>query len=205
MSLPHLIFDLGGVLYDISAERCVSAFSELMGGGREQRVWQAMREEDAWKAHEKGLMTDAAFRKEVRRILDLDCTDEEVDRAWNALLIGPRPEILPELLRLRRRHRMVLLSNTNNIHYRHLYPGARDLLEVFEARFLSFEMGCRKPEPEIFEQVLTEMEWRASDCLFLDDSPANVQGALESGIDSVCVESGDPDTLVNLLRQKFPT
>lgn len=203
MKHEHLIFDLGGVLYDISVDRCVSAFSDLMGGGREAEVWQAMKEEEVWKEHECGRVGDAEFRDRVRAKLGLRCGDAEIDAAWNALLLGERAGALEWMRRLQENHRLVLLSNTNAIHYRQLSPGSAELLGSFERRFLSYEMGCRKPEPRIFQTLLAEMNWQASECLFFDDSPVNVAAAKSLGIEAVCVDNEGCPSLFTFLEKKI--
>ena len=205
MAFKNMIFDLGGVLYDISPERSVRAFSELLGGGQEEKVRRAAEETAAWKLHEQGLIGDGEFRDLVRESLGLSCSDAEVDAAWNALLLQPREGVLDLLKRLKPDHRLVLLSNTNAIHFRQLQPGAQPILDCFERLFLSYEMGCRKPDAEIYEKVLAEMGWKAEDCLFIDDSFLNKIGAESVGISAICVDSPGQVGLFSYFEEYFST
>ena len=57
----------------------------------------------------------------------------------------------------------------------------------------SHRMKKRKPDAEIFEQVLQEGNFRPEETLFLDDNQANVEGASKLGIKIVHVV--DPDMI----------
>lgn len=62
-----------------------------------------------------------------------------------------------------------------------------DFLELFEDIIVSGEEGVAKPDPEIFEVLEERIRHRAGldDCIFIDDSIANVLAASETGIDAV--------------------
>ena len=71
-----------------------------------------------------------------------------------------------------------------------LFPHALDrfdFLDLFEDIIVSGEEGVAKPDPEIFEVLEERVSHRAGldDCIFIDDSPANVQAAAETGLDAV--------------------
>lgn len=68
-----------------------------------------------------------------------------------------------------------------------------DFLELFEDIIVSGEEGVAKPDPEIFEVLEERVRHRAGldDCIFIDDSPANVAAALETGIDAVHFTGAD--------------
>ena len=71
-----------------------------------------------------------------------------------------------------------------------LFPVALDrfdFLDLFEDIIVSGEEGVAKPDPEIFEVLEDRVSHRAGldDCIFIDDSPVNVQAAAETGLDAV--------------------
>ena len=51
--------------------------------------------------------------------------------------------------------------------------------------FLSFELGAAKPSRSFFEQVLSQSGYAPHEVTFVDDSAANVEVAMEMGINSV--------------------
>jgi epoxide hydrolase-like predicted phosphatase len=80
--------------------------------------------------------------------------------------------------------RMAML--TNNV--REWEPLWRSMLpvdEIFETVVDSGFVGCRKPEPQIYEMTLERLGLPAEACLFIDDLPHNCEGAREMGMSAV--------------------
>ncbi len=187
--IDNLIIDLGGVLYAIDIQISVAAFSNLMGGGREnlEKVAYQMHHNSIWKEFEKGVIGKDAFRQGIRDSLEVQVDDQQIDDAWNALLIEPIEGRAELLAQLGRKYRLILLSNTNAIHFGYLAPHSQHILSQFETQFLSYEMGARKPDVEIY-QIVLDSGLRAERSLFIDDSEMNIQGAQSLGINSIHVE-----------------
>ena len=64
---------------------------------------------------------------------------------------------------------------------------------AFEVFYLSYEMGMRKPDSEIFEFVLTENDLRPSETLFVDDTKENTDSASSLGIKTWNLQVGQED------------
>lgn len=56
---------------------------------------------------------------------------------------------------------------------------------VFRDVVVSGQAGLLKPEPAIYRLLLDRNGLDAGDCIFVDDSPANVEGARALGIDAI--------------------
>jgi putative hydrolase of the HAD superfamily len=146
--------------------------------------------------YEKGLMDDKTFRDFVRETYTLSAPDETIDDSWNAMLRGI-PSLKLELLqRLQGEFQVFLLSNTNAIHVRHInefmmpkLPERRSLDSYFHKAYYSHRMGKRKPDADIFEQVLEENHLVPEQTLFLDDYSVNIEGAKSLGIKTIHVTS----------------
>jgi putative hydrolase of the HAD superfamily len=80
--------------------------------------------------------------------------------------------------------RMAML--TNNV--KEWEPMWRTMLpvdEIFETVVDSGFVGCRKPEPQIYEMTLDRLGLPAEACLFIDDLPPNIEGARKMGMTAV--------------------
>lgn len=89
-----------------------------------------------------------------------------------------------------------------------LFPRAVErfaFLEVFEDIIVSGEEGVAKPDPRIFEVLEGRIRHLGGleDSIFIDDSPANVQAALQSGLDALPFESPE-DLRSDLLVRGLP-
>jgi putative hydrolase of the HAD superfamily len=52
-------------------------------------------------------------------------------------------------------------------------------------------MGLTKPDPAIFEALLADAGLEATECLFLDDGPKNIEAAKRLGIQTYFVTQGE--------------
>ena len=195
-SIKNLIFDLGGVILDLSVDTTLRSFASLSGLD-ESTVKKRFITSPEFELYEKGEINDAAFRDFVRNLYSTDAADDALDACWNAMLLGFPPAKLALLETLKSRYNVYLLSNTNNIHLNFINNNlltriqCESLDDYFHKAYYSHRMKKRKPDAEIFQQVLEENNLAAEYSLFLDDNLANVEGAAKLGIKIIHVT--DPD------------
>lgn len=80
--------------------------------------------------------------------------------------------------------RLFILSNNlreRSAYYREHFPF---LSEIFEKQYYSWQTGYIKPDNRGFEMILKENNLDAKDCIFFDDSEANVEAASKLGIEA---------------------
>jgi putative hydrolase of the HAD superfamily len=187
MKVKNIILDFGGVIIDVDYHRAADSFRRLGAVGFE-KLYSQKEQTAIFDAFEKGILSDEQFRNEVRKYLPAPVSDEQVDNAWNSMVDSiPRPR-MDYLLKLKKKYRLFLLSNTNRIHARDFYLklekqyGKDCLLQVFEKIYLSFQIGMRKPDAEIFNKVMRDNQLSYSETVFIDDSIQHVEGARLAGL-----------------------
>lgn len=74
------------------------------------------------------------------------------------------------------------------------------LRERFRDVTVSAHEGVTKPDPAIYRRCLDRNGLAAADCLFVDDSPANVEGARAVGMEAVHFTGAAP--LIAALRER---
>ena len=182
MTLPRtIIFDLSevfiaglvGVEHALAA-RCSVAADTVLSHFWGDHLWQLCR----------GRMSEAEY-------LDRSCGTAKwkVPRAELRQIIRKNFErriddMEPILDALRQRYELVLLSDHAREwveHIRTLHP----FLEYFSRRFFSFEIGAIKAEAASFQHVLEQLGRTPAECLFIDDSAANIAVATSLGIPSI--------------------
>lgn len=206
-SIKNLIFDLGGVILDLSVDQTMEQFSALSGLDK-QKVKDLYASTPGFEEYEKGLMNDKDFRDFVRAVFSVQSSDEEIDTCWNAMLLGLPIGKLNLLQSLKKNFSVYLLSNTNNIHINYInqkmLPGithnGNSLDTYFHRAYYSHVMKKRKPNADIFEQVLSENSLLAHETLFLDDNLPNIEGAKQLGIQTVHVVT--PDLILNYFNEQ---
>lgn len=183
----NIIFDLGGVIINIDLSLTMTAFEEL-GIKDVPKLFSTTLQQQLFDFQEKGTITSAQFRDEIRKFSTVHLLDSQIDEAWNALLLDLPKARLELLEKVKRSHRTFLLSNTNEIHiqtiqhYLNKEYGISDLSSFFEKTYLSYQLGMRKPDAELFKLVLDENKLNPSETLFIDDSKQHILAAEKLGI-----------------------
>jgi epoxide hydrolase-like predicted phosphatase len=200
----NLIFDLGGVIIDLNAERTKEAFATLSQKSVRE-IHLLIENSPVFLQYEKGILNDWEFRTSVRNLLHIKASDLEIDTAWNAML-GDIPLSRIRLLEsLREDYRLFLLSNTNNIHlvcFNEIVKAACGSLSLdpyFDRTYYSHRLKMRKPDTEIYALVLGENKLLAQETLFLDDNASNLEGAAQLGIQTFHVQN--PDMIFSLFHE----
>ncbi|RYD78733.1 MAG: HAD family phosphatase [Sphingobacteriales bacterium] len=188
--IKAIIFDLGGVLYDIDLRRSTKAFGDL-GLKNFDKLYSLKEQTAVFDNLEEGKIGRTEFLKHLRRYLPQTSQNESILDAWRALLVDFPQKNIDILQKIRATHKIYLLSNTNEIHleainkYLQQHRGIQDIRDLFDKAFFSFEIGLRKPGEEVFKYVLKDIGLKGDECLFVDDSEANVRGAEKAGITSI--------------------
>jgi glucose-1-phosphatase len=181
-----IIFDLGKVLIPFDFQlgyRALESFCPYPAAEIRKRIGSS----GLVAPFEKGLIDPPEFVNRVCAALDLKLDYDSFCRAWNCIFTG---QLIPDsiLESLAARYRLVLLSNTNYIHFQTLRQNYA-LLRYFEERILSFEVHAAKPEPEMFEAAIRGAACRAEECFYTDDISENVDAACRLGMDAVQFQS----------------
>ncbi len=184
--IKNLLIDLGGVLINLDHQRCMENFKELGFTDVEERL-NIQQLHGIFMQQEKGLITSAEFRNGLRDMMGKVVSDNQIDAAWNSLLVDIPKHKLDLLLELRSKYVVYLLSNTNEIHWRY----ACRVEDYFEKAYLSYEMHMAKPEADIFKAVIEDAGIEPQETLFIDDSELNCKAAQELGISTYTAEAGE--------------
>lgn len=193
--IKNLLIDLGGVLINLDRQRCMDSFKKLGFADVEERL-DIQQLHGIFLQQEKGLITSAEFRDEMRKMIGKEISDQQIDEAWNSFLIDIPDYKLDLLLKLRTKYVVYLLSNTNEIHWqwacKNAFPYRTFKVEdYFEKTYLSFEMHMIKPEPEIFKAVIEDAGIEPQETLFIDDSEINCKAAQKLGISTYTPKAGE--------------
>ena len=200
--ITTLIFDFGGVLYQIDPER---TYRELIAksGCPEKLADKSIFTDEGtiFTDYETGNISSEHFRRNVINDFCLSVSEDEFDVLWNTLLISMYPDVLVNLKEFALNYKLLLLSNTNEIHYACFGKECEELFGLFNKLYLSFQIGLRKPKTNIFKHVLNDSALNPNECLFIDDSEINIIGAEKVGISAVLFDYTDG---FKKLKNKLP-
>jgi glucose-1-phosphatase len=201
-NIKNIIFDYGNVIFNIDFTKVQQAWKQL-GINNADKFYGHREQDPVFNLLERGEISVEDFRNRIRELSGKpELTDEQIDGAWNTIFLDI-PQGNHELLKqVKGKYRTFLLSNINAIHYNYVHSylqkefGMANNDELFEKVYYSHLVGKRKPEAEIFEQVLQENNLDPAETLFIDDSPQHLETAQKLGMQTYLMTA--PDNL-----QKF--
>jgi glucose-1-phosphatase len=203
-NIKNIIFDYGNVIFLIDFQRTQQAFIDL-GITNIEAFFAHKGHDTLFDEFEKGNITPHDFRNGIRRKANKPhLTDAQIDDAWNTIFIGIETGNHELLLKIKQKYNTFLLSNTNQIHFKYFSSyvektfGLKDNSSLFNKVYYSHLMGMRKPNANIFEQVLQSNSLNAAETLFIDDSPQHLKTAQQLGMRTYLMTA--PDTLQSYFK-----
>lgn len=193
-NIKNIIFDFGGVLVNLDKQATIDAFRKI--GYDASPYIGTYAQKGPFAPLELGQISSDDFISEIQRSALPGVTPEQICAAWNCMLTDVPERRLQKLLDLKARYRLILLSNTNEIHW--IYS-CRELFtykslrpeDYFERLYLSFECKMAKPDPAFFRYVIDDLQLDPQATLFVDDSAANCRSAAGEGLSVFHSETSD--------------
>ncbi len=187
--MKDIIFDLGGVLIDWNPRYLY----KKIFASEEEMEWfltnictpQWNTQQDAGRPFAKGLaVAKEKYPKYAAQI------DDYFNR-WDEMLGGAVKSAVGVLKDLKAKgYPLYALSNWSA----ETFPIARskyDFLNLFDGIVISGEERLVKPDPAIYARLLKRYNLHASNCLFIDDTAANVSEAAHLGFEAVLFTGGE--------------
>ena len=193
-NIKNIIFDLGGVILNINYNTTIESFKKI-GFSNFDDIYGQMRQSHVFDKYDKGFILPSEFRNELRLVSKLNFTDESFDYAWNSMIHDIPAHRLETIKQLRNKFKIFLLSNTNEIHLSYFFNyvdstfGKGTFESVFDKPYYSCRMGMRKPDLEIYHQLIKENHLKASESLFIDDTEFNVTAAMDAGLQAYHIKN----------------
>jgi len=186
-TIKNIIFDLGGVLLDIDYYKTSHAFKEL-GVKKFDDLYSQAAANELFEALETGNISEKKFYAAMQEYCMPGTVYQQVQTAWNAMLLSFRKESVAFLSLLKEKYNLFLLSNTNSIHlpeFNEIYSreiGGPIFDDHFIKSYYSHLIHMRKPYGSTYQFVLDDAGILAGETLFIDDSYKNIDGAKAVGI-----------------------
>ena len=186
-TIKNIVFDFGGILLELDQPATFRAFSELLD---EEIAMENVLDKmgDFFLDFERGKITNETFIWKIQRLRGGNLEPLEIIKAYNAMLIDIRMELLPFLEVVKKKYRSLILSNTNAFHIQYVMHnllekrhGVRNWSDYFHHIYYSHEMGHRKPDAEVYRALIEAEKIDPRETLFIDDTMVNVTAAMECG------------------------
>ena len=179
-----IFFDIGGVLLTIHPDVMISKISNLTN--TPFKILKESFPEEQHDLYERGEITDLewfqAYKKSLPQLKTL--TENEFWIAWS-MLLGQETDVLDILIRIKKYHKVWLLSNTNSHHIINEVENNFAFPNLVDGKIYSFQVGSRKPEKKIYEVACEKANVEPCRSIFIDDLELNIVGANKIGMNGI--------------------
>lgn len=186
-----ILLDFGGVLWDMRWD--VARALEVEHGLPAGALFDTLYRIDAWREVERGRGDREAWLAAAHRALERRAGRPlpPLHARWREQQ-GPIAANVALVRRLRPPYRLAVLSNADLTLRARLADGL-GLADAFDEIVCSAEVGCAKPEPEIYRLACERLGLPPEACVFVDDHEPNVRAAEALGLRAVLhrVDRGD--------------
>jgi putative hydrolase of the HAD superfamily len=194
--IKNIVFDLGGVIITLDRAQAVRRFKEA-GLANAEELLDAYHQKGIFLALEEGRLSKEDFYEAVRREAGCYISDATIDYAWLGFLKEIPPYKLKMLEDLRAQgYHLYLLSNTNPVIMSWAFTPAfsqagKSIDAYFDKLYLSYQIGCTKPAPEIYDFLIRDSGIVPAESLFIDDGIANVEMGEKAGMKTYLAQNGE--------------
>lgn len=137
---------------------------------------------------ECGRITEVEFQRRLADALEPELGHRpEIDRFGQLLFeaLDPNPGMIDLIREVRRDGTRTALLTNNVKEWEAAWRSMLPVDELFETVVDSAFVGCRKPDPRIYQLTLERVELEPEQCIFIDDMEINVNAANELGLHGV--------------------
>ena len=194
--MKNIVFDIGNVLAafrwrDYITELGFAGAEDWQPGGRAWRLAAATTKNALWREVDRGVMS----LDEI--ITAMIATDPEIEDAIR-LFFADRRRLVMEydysagwIEELKSRgYKIYLLSNYSGDHFQYISTHFK-FFGLEDGRVISFEEKVLKPDARIYNILLDRYGLKAEECVFLDDTAENIDGAITVGMKGIVFENYD--------------
>ena len=198
--IDAIVFDFGNVLLDLDYPKIIQEFKKVARKNQDN-IRKLVMDSKVLVQFETGQISPDRFRAAVNQILATNLSEDQFEDIWNSMLKSITKERMDKVLKIGEQFDTYLLSNSNITHelaFEQMVmdaTGKASIRDFFKESYFSHEIGMRKPNKDIYEFVVDDIDIYPSRMLFLDDRLDNIEAAREIGMKAVQIFN--PDKQIN--------
>ena len=194
--IKNIIFDLGNVLLNFEAKKYLGSKIPLE---KIEIIYKGIFQSEELISLDRGTITEEEAKANIiDRNIDYKEYINMAFENWYDMLTPIEKNIrILEALK-EKKYKIYYLSNFHDLAFKYVTQ-KYDFFKKFDGGVVSYEEKILKPECEIYERIIKKYNLNPKECIFIDDTKINVDGATESGLYGIHLK--DIDTLEENLKK----
>lgn len=186
--LESIIFDFGRVIANFDHMKICSRLADFSELSPQEIYDLIFKSSGLEKLYDEGKITSKEFYNLVTKIVRANekLTFELFEKIWGDIF-SENLGIEKVLQSVKPDVKIMLLSNTNEIHWRYMSQLSVIKKYFYDDRnlILSFRLGFRKPDKKIFIEGIKKSGCNPEEIVYVDDIPEYVITAIELGMNGI--------------------
>ncbi|MBI2650853.1 HAD hydrolase-like protein [Candidatus Woesearchaeota archaeon] len=178
-----ILCDLGNVIVFVDHKKITEGLEKFSNKNKDE-IHNFFINSRARKKFDKGRISPKQLFEDFKSNLNLNMNFNQFKRIWRSCFYGLNKDMEKLLYRLKKNYKLVLLSNTDEMHFNYIKSKYK-VLNIFNEFVLSYKVGCAKPNPLIYLEALKKCRAFPWDIIYIDDISKFVATAKLFGIKSL--------------------
>lgn len=199
--IKALLFDLGKVIVDFDftpAFQALSKYSSL----KPKEIREAFSNSGLEVLYDGGKISSLQFHYEVKKMLRHNLSFDKFKKIWNQIFTL-NPETARIIRNAKEHTRLVLVSNTNAMHFDYIRVKYSPL-KHFDRFILSYREKVRKPDARIYQKAALACRAKPHEILYIDDREDLTQAADALGFHTFTYKKNTKELLKKMKSLGFP-
>lgn len=196
MSVKAIFFDIGGVILRTEYQAPREHLAERLNLTSEDLYKAVFESETSRKASLGTVSEDEHWTTVARKLGRSEAEAKSIREEFFAGDVVDR-DLLNFIRSLRPRYKTGVISNAWSDMRAFIVENKFD--DAFDSLTISAEVGVIKPQPKIYQLALEQAKVQASDAVFVDDMPANIEAANMLGMHGILFR--DPHETLTQLKK----
>lgn len=197
--IRNIVFDMGKVL--VGYDPMLVCGHHIENTEDRERVCTAVFASPEWVLLDMGVLPEEQAVKQMCSRLPerLRRSAELCMRDWDQYNMWPVKEMEPLIRELKKRGFGIYLCSNASLRLLTCFQQVIPATDCFDGMLFSAEVKCIKPQKEMYQHLFERFALKPEECFFIDDLPANIEGARACGMDGYCFADGAIDKLKAVL------
>ena len=194
-----VLFDLGKVLLHFNFDPAFKRLSKTCG-------LQVKDIEDYFVSaglevlYDGGKISSRQFYSEIKKALGAKKLGfEQFKKIWNEIFT-PKKDMIGLVGKLSKNYRLVLISNTNAMHFEYIYK-KYGVLQKFDRLILSYKEKVRKPDEKIYRKAAAACRALPHEIYYIDDRADLTEAAKELGFHTFTYQNNFKELVADMRKK----
>lgn len=185
-----IIFDMGGVIFDVRIKAFLERFEFLTRLSKEEMYEKIINNRD-WELFDKGLIDQESLleRIEKKKGISKSLLKMIADRWRKSIKVNEDVLDIVRRLSATGKYSIYALSNVDSSTLYYMKNKFPETWKYFDGGVLSCEVRMRKPEKAIYDYTIQEMGMKPEEAVLVDNYPVNLPPAEEMGMRTILFKS----------------